>query len=260
MNHKDAEDRKMAELYFNQELTPEEELEFEEHLIICEICRNNVLLLERVKEAMAELGKDEFRKGKKGTVSGRHFNKRFFLRIAAVTILMTGLTGLFYLLSVRIGRHNTAPEVAKETDQTFPVTSQTDSLKVVLDKDTFSVSGRSDVKSLITEGFEPDPFYEKLIRQSYRNAGIKVLSPENDTLRNIPVFKWADSKMQSLDLKIINNREEVVYSGKINNGEHPDINIPSGLYYWQLQSNEETLFTGRFVLVRSAPDQGKTSP
>lgn len=260
MNHKEAEEKKMAELYFNQELTPEEELEFEEHLLLCEICRNNVLLLERAKEALEELKKNEFRKGKNGLVSGHYLNKRFLLKVAAITILLTGLTGLFYLLSVRIGRHKIEPEIAKGTEETFTDHNHSDSLKIFLEQDTLSGSGRSEELNYLSEGFVPVPFYENLIRQSYRNAGITVLSPLNDTITKIPVFTWADSGIQALSLKIINNREEVIFSGKVNSGAHPEITIPSGLYYWQLQSSEETLFTGRFVLVRSAPDQGKTSP
>ncbi len=260
MNHKEAEDKKMAELYFNQELTPEEELEFEEHLMLCDICRKNVLLLEGAKEALEELKKNEFRKKKDDPVPDRYFKKRTLLRIAAAAILLTGMTGIFYLLSDRTGRHNSVPEVAKKTEQLFPVKDQADSLMIFSERDTFSGSGSSEELIYLSESFVPDPFFENLIRQSYRNTGLTLLSPLNDTISKIPVFTWADSGIQVLNLKIINNREEVIFNKKIKNGTRPELNIPSGLYYWQLQSSEETLLTDRLILMRSAPDKGKTSP
>jgi len=260
MNHKEAEDKKLAELYFSQVLTPEEEVEFEEHLLLCEICRNNILMLEMVKEALEELKTNEFRRKINEPFSRRYINKRAFFKIAAVTILLTGLTGLFYLLSVRIGKNRIESEISKGIEESASDRYHDDRSRIFLQQDTFSGSGRSEELNHLSEGFAPVPFFENIIRQSYRNGGITVLSPLNDTIRKIPVFKWADSGIQTLNLKIINNREEVIFSNKITNGTSPEITIPSGLYYWQLQSSDETLFTGRFVLVWSAPYKGKTSP
>lgn len=97
---------------------------------------------------------------------------------------------------------------------------------------------------------------ESLVGQTLRSSGlsVSVASPRNDeNFSSGDVwFRWQikkgkDSVDLPLELKILNNQEEVIHSVQVEGQEYrlPERPAP-GLYYWILEYQEETLYLGKF--------------
>jgi hypothetical protein len=258
MNHREAVDKEMAELYVNQELSPEDELAFEEHLLYCEECRNQIHLLEATIADIENNQKARFRDktfiNSELTVS-KKFHRMSFTRTAAVIILLVGLGGIVMIVFNKL-----------QTDSSIPVFTKNtyDSLMNVNPAETSHIidSGRKFVSDIemespvyAMENFRTNSFYENLVENSYRNYEITITSPVKDTLSKIPVFSWEGTIGNALTLIIMNNREKKVFIEKIKSGTSPDLILDPGLYYWQLQDKTQTLITGRFIYLPSTVRQ-----
>lgn len=254
MDHCEAEENNIAEKYLRQELTPEEELSFEKHLLVCGLCRDKIIKLEDIIETLEILQQKKFRNEKGQTLN--HwvtYRKGFqYLKIAAVVLFIAGISGLVYMLFNEVW---VKPKPALITE------NKNDTAKAVVVENLAVTDRQNDIGKIAgnqikvpeeqVRNFKPDIFYEKLVEENYRNTAITVLSPLNDTLRGIPAFKWEGQLPEILTLKIIDNREKTLYQQPVRNGSLPGIDLKPGLYYWQLMSENETLVTGKFVYIKS---------
>lgn len=249
MNHKEASVKKIAELYFNQELTPEDELAFEEHLLTCSLCRDYVQMLEETKEAMITGQQRKFREPvyDKGIIHSMPRRSLFTLRIAAGIILLIGIAGAGYLFFGRKSIRGTRLANEIKSEKQLFEKYRNDSAAIIIKPGKTGQEMGHDTQVLVSENFTPDPFYENLINSNFRNKAIKIIDPATDTVSKIPEFTWTENENDVLFLVIINNHEKKLFDKEIKNGEAPFLRIDPGLYYWQLQNHEENLFTGRFV-------------
>jgi uncharacterized protein YfcZ (UPF0381/DUF406 family) len=108
-------------------------------------------------------------------------------------------------------------------------------------------------KRLLASNFEKNPKFENLIASVYRGAEITILTPDTDAgyaTNDTIVFSWEGEADKELTVKIIDNHEKPVYEIKLRDvNEYRWLNrLEPGLYYWMLESEEDNLGFGRFVI------------
>lgn len=110
--------------------------------------------------------------------------------------------------------------------------------------------GSNGSKPEIAENFTPSPNLEDLVGESYRAYSTEVLSPENGRNYNGAIdFRWESDYEGPLVLKILNNKEKVVGEFVVlENQLHFKENLPPGLYYWKLETEDELLYIGKFYV------------
>lgn len=249
MEHKEAVERNIAELYFKQELSEEDEAAFEEHLLYCKECRDRLRMIEKTAEAIERSRSEKFR-GMKSDEEKRRVLPYYIwmLRIAALILLIVGLASVTLLLLRKEKAPSPVPAITDSFIDTIPDT-------VPVEKTGSDIKTTNGIKdnylTIYAENFIPSPFYENIIENNLRNEGIRVISPLNDTLAELPSFRWSGGITGNLTLVIVSNSEAGIYKGQIANGSMAEITIEPGLYYWQLQDTDETLVTGRFVYLPS---------
>lgn len=248
MNHRESEDKNIAELYLNRELTYGEELAFEEHMLSCRICRDRVHLLEETLQEIEIRQKKSFREAE-----NRHTGKEirakhriYYLRIAAAVILIMSISVLTYFIVSERKLTRQLPAASENLADTLLKTQEDRHPGPGIQNEGINEKVKNE-PVLMAKNFVPDPFYERLVEEKYRNAGKIILDPLSDTLTRIPVFKWREPYPQTLILKILDNRAKEVFEDPLINGTVPAVSLKPGLYYWQLQDENETLYTGRFT-------------
>lgn len=250
MDHKEVVDRNIIELYLRQELSSDDETAFEEHLLLCETCRNNLNVLELSIKGLESIQTNVFR-GNQAVGKKRNFfiglQSSHLIKAAASVAILAGIAMIFILV-FRKGPEK-LPELAivKYENDSASSVNLNDTL-MTEDTGKFPVSAaQKNHSGVLAENFRPSPFYENLAGINMRNSGMVVISPVSDTVIRIPVFEWDDDVIDSLTLVIISNSEKLLYKKRIRNGSIPGFKVDPGLYYWQLQNEHETLFTGRFI-------------
>jgi len=99
-----------------------------------------------------------------------------------------------------------------------------------------------------------NPNLESMIDTRYRSSGIQIISPLNNTgytAGSDIVFAWTPPVQGPLTLKIINNKNAVVYEYPLGvNGCEFVLkqNLPPGLYYWKLENQDDLLHIGKFFV------------
>lgn len=248
MDHKEAVERNISGLYMKQELSPEDEAAFEEHLLYCEECRKNLEMLEITVKAIERNQINRFRGLITGglKVPGITNKGSFLLRMAAILLLLFGIAGAITILIRRDRTTKYSPDTAGMIiDSVFDTVTIIRTNKIV---SAPTDRGKEDEYRVIyADNFIPSPFFENIVQNKMRDKGFRVISPVNDTLAALPVFKWADQELSGLILVVFNNREAEIYKGQIVNGSKAVLKINPGLYYWQLQDDHEVLVTGRFI-------------
>ncbi len=251
MNHKQAEERNIAELYLAHRLPPDEELAFEEHLLTCKKCRKKIRKLEYAKEAVKLSNQELFRDSGQIQAKGDKKIRNFFsfYHIAAAIIVIVAFTAIVIIFSDKKMSPSVISTIPEKDYKSFTPGYQADSSDLITDSDSSLAGAKKEMSDYIVENFTPSSFYEKLVNENYRNTGLIIKDPVGDTLPHLPSFAWENSVYESLILVITNNHEKKIFTGIIKNGSTPDVSIGPGLYYWQLQDQKETLFTGRFIIL-----------
>jgi len=249
MDHREAADRNIAELYLRQELSPEDESAFEEHLLHCDKCREDLNELEAVIESVERYHSNRFQNVAEESSSFRRslISGKVFLRIAATILVVAGLAGITDLLirGDRFSKHSpvAAERDAKKTYDTalVPETNEIAASHAVKDIPQLDSPGPND------GNFTPDSFFESIINNNLRANDFSIVRPSNDTLTAVPVFEWNYREKELLVLVVYNNREQEIFKNSVANKTKPLLELDPGLYYWQLQDEDEVLATGRFI-------------
>ena len=107
-------------------------------------------------------------------------------------------------------------------------------------------------EALLAANFTPSETLEPLVGAITRGEGISEIKPINGAELKIGeavVFSWQTSVAEPLTLRLLNNREEEVFSRSVvgNRFSSPEIPEP-GLYYWKLETAEDLLYVGKFLI------------
>lgn len=99
-----------------------------------------------------------------------------------------------------------------------------------------------------------NPNLEYMINNQSRHSGVLVHTPENNSkLNGVIQFSWTVNSNRKIHLKILNNRNEVLYSYSPA-GEQFFLadSLQPGLYYWKLEDQTDLLHVGKFLIVEGA--------
>lgn len=110
-------------------------------------------------------------------------------------------------------------------------------------------------KSLIAENngkehFRELPRFEVLINQEYRSEDVvEVTTPklaQKYSTGDAIVFRWQKQGISWLNLVIFNNKGKVISEQQIPISFTYKKVLSPGLYYWQLETNSEEVYVGKF--------------
>lgn len=181
----------------------------------------------------------------------------FFKRL----IITLGITGVVFFLIFSIIKSNNSinSEIIisenHKIDQKLNESSENAQEVIQRNDNLVLLSGSS---------FEPSNYLENWIKENIRSTSNridKVFSPVlGDTIKNNKVmFSWRMAENDKVSIKIMNNLEEEIYKSTADPSQFPNYNIrissrtikQSGLYYWQVENEDEVLFTGKFYFLRN---------
>ena len=202
---------------------------------------------------------------------------KWYLTAASFALLITSGYILYNIFGTKTGiftkQTNNGFFVANDSSEITPVDSsdrfnnvyavndgvlngknQSDANEELVDakKSEINENPESSDKKLTAVMFEENPMLESLLIYDYRsNEDLEILSPDSEEiflLNEAIIFKW-NHTLDAVRLKIMNNRAVTVFESDIKGKYFKlDQELGVGVYYWKLNSNDENLFTGKFIV------------
>jgi len=247
--------------YLLNELSEDENLKFEEHYFKCEECFNELRAAEDALTLIRNEGAALFQKTRKvKKESAKSFINKVlpgFVNPVRIGIAFATMAVVFFLLYVFYNLSSKKIE---------PIISDNgrDSVKQLVEQKQLQPEGESDLLANLTgPEFKLNPYYEEWMNETVRSGNVlidKVISPKNnDKYSNQSVlFKWRMTEKIPVNLVIMNNEDDVVFSTKVSEENFPEYSISvsqkvfekSGLYYWRIEDEIEVLYLGKFYFVK----------
>ncbi|MCK4679197.1 MAG: hypothetical protein KAT48_13770 [Bacteroidales bacterium] len=202
---------------------------------------------------------------------------KWYLTAASFALLITSGYILYNIFGTKTGiftkQTNNGFFVANDSSEITPVDSsnrfnnvyalndgrlnrknQSDANDALVDakKSEINENSKSSHKKLTGIMFEENPMLESLLIYDYRSKeNLEILSPDSEEiflLNEAIIFKW-NHTLDAVRLKIMNNRAVTVFESDIKGKYFKlDQELGVGVYYWKLNSNDENLFTGKFIV------------
>lgn len=164
-------------------------------------------------------------------------------RIAAVFIIAAFAGTIYYFLSNRSPDtiHNNQ-SLTREEQSNTPV--PVDPLPVEQKQ-----SSKKPPENLIAANFEPSENFEDLVQMQFRSTTIEVISPEiGEIVENPITFRWKHYD-KPITIKILSNKELTLVSTTVTADSFTTTKkFAPGLYYWKLETENELLFVGKFLV------------
>jgi len=214
---------RLIDEYLSGALSDEEKESFDEHCFGCDVCFREL----RLREEMAGLIRDEGE-----ILFADYLEKR-----------KTKKQGVFQTVLDKLSSFNLTyqPRWVYATASVAVIV-----LCVVIYRTAF-LPGNGD---RFSANFIPTPYLEEMITDVSRSYSLVVLSPQiGDAVEGNIQFQWEEIGEEPLSLKILNNRGEELFSSTQTNHHYIfKQNLNPGLYYWKMESDEELLFVGKFLV------------
>lgn len=256
--------------YLLNELSEDESLKFEEHYFKCDDCFKELRAAEDALNFIKNEGDALLQKTSKvEKVSAKSFIDNIFsgfVSPAQVGIAFSTVVLIFVLFFVVYNlniNNNTEAILADDSKDSVKQFVEQEPLQP---KDEISPKQKESelLASLTGPTFDPNPYYEEWINENVRSGNIlidKVILPKsNDKYLNQPViFKWLMNEKVPVNLVIMNNDDNIIFTSKISADNFPEYSFSvsqndigkSGLYYWRIEDEIEVLYLGKFYLIRS---------
>lgn len=229
------------------------------HIEDCQLCHGEALALYAV---LSEMEKASGEKAVDKPQTGKRVRMRF-IRWAMVAVL-AGLSFYFYRYLDRpnaqdqIQQDRPIADEDKEKEEVMPIVKDESESTTPKKENTEPTSipttpvPKADSRDLYASNFVPSAQMEALLADAVRGDNLELISPVQQTVfqseENI-LFEWAGTIEEALFLQIENNKGEEVYQTTLSAlrfNYKPD--LPPGLYYWRLESEEDLLMLGRLEL------------
>jgi hypothetical protein len=239
----------LVEKYLLNQMTPSERMAFEDRLKTDRSLADEVDLNKKIIDGIRQYADEErivssFKEQYDGEQTQARVRRLVFIRIAAVALLLIASTWLlvFYFGSKKAPGEKYISKQEKKLQPTHPVSPST---KDSTNKNLIAANNKLDNFSELAR-------FEALINQEYRSEeGFEVISPKNTQKYKAGdpiVFRWQRQGTDQLNLVIFSNKGKVVSEQKIPSSfSYKKILIP-GLYYWQLETEEDAVFMGKFIV------------
>lgn len=233
-----------------------------EHVAACPECKDKILdlyLFLRNPDAAAAAGaQGEIIKFP--AAPGR----RFFSRKAAAVFVLFALilTAYFLVFKKEPFSGKQAPGITgnrlqQRTAETGPAQSQDAASPDAVRNDErvpeasgIDASRQGAPGRLTPPEYRVNPNLENMIGNRLRSAAVQVHSPQDNIyLKRDILFSWEDSQTKPLHLKILNNKNEVLFEYSTTENRFVfEEKLGAGLYYWKLESNNDLLYVGKFLI------------
>jgi len=105
-------------------------------------------------------------------------------------------------------------------------------------------------QEFFADNFVVSPNLENLVNAHSRSLSIQVLSPLNgENFKEKILFLWKANADERLTLKVLSNKERTLHTISVRGSRYVfSKKIPAGLYYWKLESKDELLYLGKFLV------------
>lgn len=260
MNHEEIIKKGIIEKYLMQQLSGEDETVFEEHLLYCAKCRTELQKTEKIisgiEDHMHHKSFSEGRSQNAGTTgkSAKLFHyPRKILRIAAGIIFLIGAAGILYLYFSKplektiVADKEISNEEIKIIDDMAGKDSQI--IEEKPEKDRQESKSQQSNEILLAENYQPNPFYENMVKSVLRAGAFALIEPKDSiVIQSGQKLSFIWQTEQEIELIILTNNGVVI---KEQSGNSP-IEFygfrKSGLYYWKLDTKEETVAAGKIYV------------
>jgi hypothetical protein len=204
-----------------------------EHVSECDTCKLNIEELFQLLEEEVEKPEEQ-RSFFRSRPKLESLNRSIFYRIAAVLLVGIGLYGI-----IRLGLPGRDQGKIEGSTQIIPPSSA-----------GIDSSSKGTAKNLLSDNYAVSPELEGMIGVHYRSSDIEVESPTvGERIHGKVAFKWAWGEKEKVILKIVNNKgKEVVFAQTNENGYEFSGTLDRGLYYWRLETANELLYVGKFIV------------
>jgi cbb3-type cytochrome oxidase subunit 3 len=102
--------------------------------------------------------------------------------------------------------------------------------------------------------FQKLPSFESQIGQEYRSDAVEIISPKSMktfiSSENIN-FQWQKKDIKSLVLSLYDNQGKLIFQKEVSSTFILKQRLQPGLYYWQLETADDIVYTGKFLVVKS---------
>jgi len=100
------------------------------------------------------------------------------------------------------------------------------------------------------EAFRVNHNLERMTGSRVRSGGPTVTFPPDGWVKDgVLHFDWNPAPASSYTLKIVNNKNQVLYSFQVSgNSLVMDTPLADGLFYWKLENDHELLYVGKFFV------------
>lgn len=176
--------------------------------------------------------------------TGRLENRRRWSMVLVITAVVIIFCLIFYKNTFKKYPVPELPPIADQ--QKTPVEPPTP----VLPQADHQPVPRQNPRELYAANFEPAPYLEGLITYNVRAFSINVLAPKPGAKLEEPYFfEWEKGKPAPRFLKILNNRGEEIFSSTPESNRFTyQRQLEPGLYYWKLESEDDLLYLGKFLV------------
>jgi len=98
--------------------------------------------------------------------------------------------------------------------------------------------------------FQTLPYLEEMLADVSRSEMVTVFSPEiGQKYHGHLLFQWDGTGEEKIYIKILNNQGDEIEYLESNKGEIQfNKKLNTGLYYWKLESEDDLLFVGKFLV------------
>jgi hypothetical protein len=117
---------------------------------------------------------------------------------------------------------------------------------ILNNRETMSV-----LKTDYANAYIPSKTFENAIANIYRSENFKIIVPkkseEFNQYQSIK-FEWDSKVYDNLNLVVFNNKEELIFEKKIASPYVYINNLQPGLYYWQLETDDESIYIDKIFI------------
>jgi len=243
MEHQEIEDKDLIDKYLLHQLTEEEENGFEEHLLFCNNCQKT---LDDRKITIGLIRNNQQESHQKTLTIVKKTNKKksstyVILGIAAFVAVIFAITFLINILTEKsiIGKKISSNSFINDS---------------IINNRTLAYNEDSQYQETyqLAEAYIEMPEFENFIKNnSNRAENLTLLSPKltEKIKQNKPItINWTLQNTDFLNFVVFNNKGKLIFENKISSHFLYQQKLKPGLYYWQLETDEEALFTGKFII------------